>query len=62
MKTTSAFQLTLYQLIINYTMSLNVVAIAAKRNKTIQGLEFLLYDMLCERSDRNDCKYFCLST
>ncbi|WP_277883749.1 hypothetical protein [Nostoc sp. FACHB-888] len=27
-----------------------------------QRLELLLYDMLCEGSDRNDCKYFCLST
>ncbi|MCC5641546.1 hypothetical protein LC607_00950 [Nostoc sp. CHAB 5824] len=28
-------------------MSLNVIAIAAKHNKTMQGLELLLYDMLC---------------
>ncbi|MDF5740328.1 hypothetical protein [Nostoc sp.] len=27
-----------------------------------QRLELLLYDMLCEGCDRNNCKYFCLST
>ncbi|MEH1894885.1 MAG: hypothetical protein V7K94_06050 [Nostoc sp.] len=45
--------------IINYTMSLRSHQSQIMRS---HNLELLLYDMLCEGCDRNNCKYFCLST
>ncbi|MHC5824627.1 MAG: hypothetical protein ACYT04_54485 [Nostoc sp.] len=45
--------------IINYTMSLRSHQSKIKRS---QRLELLLYHILCEGSDRNNCKYFCLSS